>query len=82
MVSVRTDPSRRAGPSGKKGRVREAVQETAGELSVAAVALVGTFDTKGPDFAFLAARLRTAGVEVVAVDAGTGDPVGLTVPVH
>jgi uncharacterized protein (UPF0261 family) len=45
---------------------------------VAAVALVGTFDTKGPDFAFLAARLRAAGVEVVAVDAGTGDPVGLT----
>jgi len=45
---------------------------------VAAVALVGTFDTKGPDFAFLAARLRAAGVEVVAVDAGTGEPVGLT----
>jgi len=45
---------------------------------VAAVALVGTFDTKGPDFAFLAARLRAAGVQVVAVDAGTGDPVGLT----
>jgi uncharacterized protein (UPF0261 family) len=45
---------------------------------VAAVALVGTFDTKGPDFAFLAGRLRAAGVEVVAVDAGTGDPVGLT----
>jgi uncharacterized protein (UPF0261 family) len=45
---------------------------------VAAVALVGTFDTKGPDFAFLAARLRAAGVEVVAVDAGTGDPAGLT----
>ncbi|HEX7162582.1 MAG TPA: Tm-1-like ATP-binding domain-containing protein [Trebonia sp.] len=45
---------------------------------MAAVALVGTFDTKGPDFAFLADRLRAAGVEVVAVDAGTGDPVGLT----
>ena len=45
---------------------------------MAAVALVGTFDTKGPDFAFLAARLRAAGVEVVAVDAGTGEPVGLT----
>jgi uncharacterized protein (UPF0261 family) len=45
---------------------------------VAAVALVGTFDTKGPDFAFLADRLRAAGVAVIAVDAGTGDPVGLT----
>jgi uncharacterized protein (UPF0261 family) len=44
---------------------------------VAAVALVGTLDTKGPDFAFLAARLRAAGVEVITVDAGTGDPVGL-----
>ena len=41
---------------------------------MAAVALVGTFDTKGPDFAFLAGRLRAAGVEVVMVDAGTGDP--------
>jgi uncharacterized protein (UPF0261 family) len=45
---------------------------------VAAVALVGTLDTKGQDFAFLAGRLRAAGVEVIAVDAGTGDPVGLT----
>jgi uncharacterized protein (UPF0261 family) len=44
---------------------------------VAAVALVGTLDTKGPDYAFLAARLRAAGVEVITVDAGTGDPVGL-----
>ena len=48
-----------------------------GELNVAAVALVGTLDTKGPDFAFLAGRLRAAGVEVVAVDAGTGEPAGL-----
>lgn len=45
---------------------------------MAAVALVGTFDTKGPDFAFLAGRLRAAGVAVIAVDAGTGEPVGLT----
>jgi uncharacterized protein (UPF0261 family) len=28
---------------------------------MAAVALVGTLDTKGPDFAFLADRLRAAG---------------------
>lgn len=45
---------------------------------MAAVALVGTFDTKGPDFAFLAGWLRAAGVAVIAVDAGTGEPVGLT----
>ena len=43
---------------------------------MAAVALVGTLDTKGPDFAFLAGRLRAAGVEVIVVDAGTGDPGG------
>jgi uncharacterized protein (UPF0261 family) len=51
--------------------------ERGGEASVATVALVGTLDTKGPDFAFLAGRLRAAGVEVIVVDAGTGDPVGL-----
>jgi uncharacterized protein (UPF0261 family) len=45
---------------------------------MAAVALVGTLDTKGPDFAFLADRLRAAGAEVIVVDAGTGDPDGLT----
>ena len=44
---------------------------------MAAVALVGTLDTKGPDFAFLAARLRAAGAEVIVVDAGTGEPDGL-----
>jgi len=44
---------------------------------VAAVALVGTLDTKGPDFAFLAGRLRAAGAEVIVVDAGTGEPDGL-----
>jgi uncharacterized protein (UPF0261 family) len=45
---------------------------------MAAVALVGTLDTKGPDFAFLASRLRAAGAGVVVVDAGTGEPDGLT----
>jgi uncharacterized protein (UPF0261 family) len=44
---------------------------------MAAVALVGTLDTKGPDFAFLADRLRAAGAEVIVVDAGTGEPDGL-----
>lgn len=45
---------------------------------MAAVALVGTLDTKGPDFAFLADRLRAAGAEVIVIDAGTGEPDGLT----
>jgi uncharacterized protein (UPF0261 family) len=45
---------------------------------MAAVALVGTLDTKGPDFAFLAGQLRAAGAEVIVVDAGTGEPEGLT----
>ena len=44
---------------------------------MAAVALVGTLDTKGPDFAFLAGRLRAGGVDVIVVDAGTGEPAGL-----
>ena len=44
---------------------------------MAAVALVGTLDTKGPDFAFLAGRLRAAGAEVIVIDAGIGEPDGL-----
>src|SRR5215475_3539117 len=44
---------------------------------MAAVALIGTLDTKGPDFAFLVSRLRDAGAEVIVIDAGTGDPDGL-----
>jgi uncharacterized protein (UPF0261 family) len=43
-----------------------------------AVALVGTLDTKGTDLAFLAGRLRAAGAGVIVVDAGTGEPAGLT----
>jgi uncharacterized protein (UPF0261 family) len=45
---------------------------------VATVALVGTLDTKGPDYAFLAGRLRASGVGVIVVDAGTGTPAGIT----
>jgi uncharacterized protein (UPF0261 family) len=45
---------------------------------VAAVALVGTLDTKGEDLAFLAARLRAAGAGVILVDAGSGEPDGIT----
>jgi uncharacterized protein (UPF0261 family) len=44
---------------------------------MAAVALVGTLDTKGQDFAFLAARMRAAGAGVIVIDAGTGAPDGL-----
>jgi uncharacterized protein (UPF0261 family) len=44
---------------------------------MATVALVGTLDTKDQDFAFLAARLRAAGAEVIVIDAGTGAPDGL-----
>ncbi len=40
------------------------------------VALLGTLDTKGAEYAFLAERLRAAGVEVLLVDAGTGPPTG------
>jgi len=45
---------------------------------VATVALVGTLDTKGPDYAFLAGRLRASGASVIVVDAGTGTPAGIT----
>jgi uncharacterized protein (UPF0261 family) len=44
---------------------------------MATVALVGTLATKGQDFAFLAARLRASGAEVIVIDAGTGEPDGL-----
>jgi uncharacterized protein (UPF0261 family) len=44
---------------------------------MATVALVGTLDTKGPDYAFLAQRLRAAGAGVIVVDAGTGTPAGI-----
>jgi len=44
---------------------------------MAAVALVGTLDTKGADFAFLAGRLRAAGAEVIVIDVGTSEPDGL-----
>lgn len=40
---------------------------------VAVVALVGTLDTKGAEYAWLADRLRAAGVETIVVDAGSGE---------
>jgi uncharacterized protein (UPF0261 family) len=45
---------------------------------MAVVALVGTLDTKGPDYAFLAERLRAGGAGVIVVDAGTGPPAGIS----
>src|SRR4051794_2240697 len=44
---------------------------------MATVALVGTLDTKGKEFAFLAARVRAAGAGVILIDAGTGAPDGV-----
>ncbi len=44
---------------------------------MATVALVGTLDTKGKEYAFLAARVRAAGAAVIVIDAGTGTPDGV-----
>jgi uncharacterized protein (UPF0261 family) len=41
------------------------------------VALVGTLDTKGHEYAFLRDRLHEAGVDVLVIDAGIHHPVGL-----
>src|SRR5436305_1875511 len=42
-----------------------------------AVALVGTLDTKGVEYAFLRDRLVEQGLEVLVVDAGVYEPVGV-----
>jgi uncharacterized protein (UPF0261 family) len=44
---------------------------------VPTVVLLGTLDTKGVEYAFLCDRLRERGVDVLVVDAGIHDPVGL-----
>jgi uncharacterized protein (UPF0261 family) len=44
---------------------------------VAVVVLLGTLDTKGTEYAFLRDRLRERGVDVLVVDAGVYEPVGL-----
>jgi uncharacterized protein (UPF0261 family) len=41
------------------------------------VVLLGTLDTKGVEYAFLRDRLRERGAEVLVVDAGVHEPVGL-----
>jgi uncharacterized protein (UPF0261 family) len=44
---------------------------------VPTVVLLGTLDTKGIEYAFLRDRLRERGVDVLVVDAGINEPVGL-----
>jgi uncharacterized protein (UPF0261 family) len=44
---------------------------------VASVVLLGTLDTKGTEYAFLRDRLLEHGVEVLVVDAGIHEPIGL-----
>ena len=41
------------------------------------VVLLGTLDTKGREYAFLRDRLLEHGLDVLVVDAGVGEPVGL-----
>jgi uncharacterized protein (UPF0261 family) len=41
------------------------------------IALLGTLDTKGREYAFLRDRLREAGVDALVIDAGVNEPVGL-----
>ncbi|HZC26372.1 MAG TPA: Tm-1-like ATP-binding domain-containing protein, partial [Actinopolymorphaceae bacterium] len=54
---------------------------------MATVVLLGTLDTKGPEYAFVRDRLVAAGLDVVLVDAGvrgaeepTGGTLGADVP--
>src|SRR5580765_8278204 len=42
-----------------------------------AVALLGTLDTKGTEYAFLRDRLRSEGLEVLVIDAGVHEPVAI-----
>jgi uncharacterized protein (UPF0261 family) len=44
---------------------------------VPTVVLVGTLDTKGGEYAFLRERIEAQGVDVIVVDAGVNEPVGL-----
>jgi uncharacterized protein (UPF0261 family) len=41
------------------------------------VALLGTFDTKGREYAFLRDRVREHGIETLLIDAGINEPVGI-----
>jgi uncharacterized protein (UPF0261 family) len=42
------------------------------------VLLIGTLDTKGFEYAYLRDRLQTDGVDVLVVDVGINDPVGIS----
>src|SRR5690349_15808645 len=44
------------------------------QMSTPVVVLIGTLDTKGDEYAFLADRLRGAGVTPLLVDVGTQGP--------
>jgi uncharacterized protein (UPF0261 family) len=41
------------------------------------VVALGTFDTKGSEYAYLAQRIRDSGADVLLVDAGVNEPVGV-----
>ena len=48
-----------------------------GACVVPTVVLLGTLDTKGIEYAFLRERVEAHGVEVLVVDAGVNEPVGI-----
>ncbi|GAA3768138.1 Tm-1-like ATP-binding domain-containing protein [Plantactinospora mayteni] len=56
-------------------------QRNEGRTSPASVALVGTLDTKGTEYQWVADRLREHGVDVVVVDTGIRAAVGFTDPI-
>jgi len=45
---------------------------------MATIAVLGTFDTKGPEHAFVADGIREHGHDVLLIDAGIGNPQGIT----
>lgn len=45
---------------------------------MATIALLGTFDTKGDEFAFVAEQIRARGHQTLLIDVGTGGPPRLT----
>jgi len=49
-------------------------------MALPGVALIGTLDTKGADFAWVAERLTAAGVRPIVVDTGIFEPQGFDAP--
>ena len=89
LTAIRDDARRRAARGDARGRLprrrglrRHAALGRAGqprdrdlqELTLPTVLLIGTLDTKGDELAFVRARLRDAGVDVLVADAGTAGP--------